>query len=234
MPPDERSPLVPGHLEIIPFTGQYLDEAVDLYSEVFRHDEPTTRIIAPDPGLLRSVAEPYARFLIGKNLSFLARDNRTGSVAGFIFCLDLAETPGSAGGWMTRVGEVFPEAIAMIDQLEKQYIRPGSIPPGTVLHIFQIGIGREYQGRGAARQLIFTALGNARDRGFRTALADCTSERSYSLFRKCGFDEAAYLSYREFTVNGRHFFWRTGRRNSSRGTGFVRPAPLFHQGTGGP
>lgn len=193
-------------LKNIPFTEQYVDEAVNIYKDIFINDEQATRTSAPDPQRFNIFAEPYANFLIKKHLSFLTQDQRTHSIIGFIFCLDLIETAESAGEWMTLLDEDYPELMTMIEELEKRHIDPVRISSGTVLHIFQIGVERKYRHHGVAQELINRVLDNAGKLGYQKVLADCTSESSYKLFKKSGFKEVGFSSYKEFTFNGNRFF----------------------------
>jgi ribosomal protein S18 acetylase RimI-like enzyme len=189
-----------------PLRESEADEASRLFRDVFLADEPTSQARAPDPARLLNYAGQYTRFLAGKNLSFVAKDFETREIAGFIFCTDITETPGSAGGRVTPLLEDFREVMCMIKELEDRYINPSETVRGTVIHIFQIGVHRKYRGRGIAQGLIHRALANAREQGFRQALADCTSRASRRTFEQSGFHEAGFSSYEGFSLEGVRFF----------------------------
>jgi ribosomal protein S18 acetylase RimI-like enzyme len=212
-PGDERISTYPcpggsssGSLACIPLTDSYAEAAARIYAEVFLADEPTTHTRSPDPARFLYYANLYTQFLSGKKLSFLARDERTPELAGFIFCVDMTGSLESLGEWATLITEDFREVMTMINELEDRYIRLAEIAPGSVLHIFQIGVDRQYRSQGIAQLLINQALANARRYGFRKAIADCTNLASRRSFEQCGFLEVGFSSYEEFNLDGDHFF----------------------------
>jgi ribosomal protein S18 acetylase RimI-like enzyme len=183
-----------------------VEEVSRLYTEVFLADEPTTRRHAPDPAFFLHHARFYARFLLKNPLSFIARDERTGTIAGFIFCVDLTDDPGEDGPEMAEFLTHFGELVALIDELEAQHLDRNGIGRGSVLHVFQIGVSRHYRGRGLAQALIRRVLAHAGERGFRQVVADCTGPASRSAFARCGFYEAGSVSYNAFRMNDDRFF----------------------------
>jgi ribosomal protein S18 acetylase RimI-like enzyme len=189
-----------------PLTESDAGGAARLYADTFLSDEPTTHRRAPDPVLFLHYGTLYARSLAGKQLSFIARDARTPDPAGFIFCVDLTDDLVAEGAWMAEFLAQFPEAVAMLTELEDRFFNRADIVPGSVMHIYQIGVDRRYRGTGIARDLIRRALAHARDRGYRQAVADCTHMASRRSFEACGFREAGFLSYETFSINGVRYF----------------------------
>jgi len=190
----------------LPLTGSDADEAARLYTEVFLTDEPTSVRRAPDPVMFLHYARLYAGLLAGKNLSFVMRDEGAGSLAGFIFCVDLTLDPKNEGEWMPAFLAHFPEAVAMITELEERHLNIAETSPGSVLHVYQIGVGRKYRGLGVAQALIRRVLEHARERGFRQAVADCTNPASRRSFERCGFHETGFSPYAGFSMHGVRFF----------------------------
>jgi ribosomal protein S18 acetylase RimI-like enzyme len=195
-----------GSLACLPLTEPDADEAARIYRDVFLADEPTTHTKSPDPVRFLHYGRLYTRFLAGKNLSFIVRDEQTNELAGFIFCIDITETAESLGDWATLIQEDFREAMVMINELEDRCINLAETSPGSVLHIFQVGVNRKYRGNGIARMLVQRAIANAREYGFRKAVADCTNAASRRAFELCGFIEAGFSSYEAFSLDGDRFF----------------------------
>jgi len=189
-----------------PLTMPDTENAARLYREVFLSDEPTTHLQAPDPALFLPDALRYVRYLAENDLSFVAHDTRTGDLIGFIFCFDMTADFDGQGEWMKHYLGHFPDAVAMIDMLEDRYLNRQGLVSGSALHIFQIGVSRRYRGCGIAGCLIRTTLDHARKRGFRQAVADCTSTVSCRTFERCGFSSSGFLSYGDFSRNGTRFF----------------------------
>jgi ribosomal protein S18 acetylase RimI-like enzyme len=193
-------------LRIVPLTDRDLKAAARLYTDVFLSDEPTTVRHAPDPVRFLPSARCYLRLLVNGGLSFVARDETTGDLVGFIFCIDLLDDPAEEGPEMKAFVSQFGHAVALIDELEDRYLDRASIERGSGLHIFQIGVDRSYRSTGLARALIRRSLAHARERGYRTAVADCTNPASRRAFERCGFVERGVLSYDAFSSHGVRFF----------------------------
>ncbi|MDD4138400.1 MAG: GNAT family N-acetyltransferase, partial [Methanoregula sp.] len=171
IPPPDPGSRSPGQTVCVPLTKPGVAGATRLYTDVFLADEPTTHRHAPDPAMFFPYARRYVGDLAGKNLSFVARDDRTREPAGFIFCVDLKEDPGCMGEWMVAFLAHFRDAVAMIDELEDRYLDLKAIQPGSVLHIFQIGVDRKYRGKGIAQVMIRRVLAHARKCGYRQVVA---------------------------------------------------------------
>jgi ribosomal protein S18 acetylase RimI-like enzyme len=193
-------------LIVSPLAETDVEEAARLYTDVFLNDEPTSRRHALEPARFFPFAQMYVQSLIKKDLSFLARDPRTGTLAGFTFCFDMNDDPAQESPQMAEFIRHFREAVAMIDELEARYLDRETIPRGSVLHIFQIGVDRHYRLRGVAQQMIRQALAHAGKRGFTRAIADCTNPASKQMFEHCGFQELGMYPYESFSMDGARFF----------------------------
>ena len=183
-----------------------VEYAARLYKDVFLADEPTSHRHGLDPDLFLPYAQMYVRSLVRKDLSFIVRDPVIGTPVGFIFCFDLTEDPGSEGPQMVSFLRHFREAVAMIKELEDRTLDRSSISPGLIVHIFQIGVDRQFRGTGIAHALIRQVCTRAEERGFSRVIADCTGPVSRRVFEQCGFHEAGFFPYDEFTYNGNRFF----------------------------
>ena len=203
--PDAMCLHVPGFV-ISPLNKDILGDAARIYTYDFLADEPTSKRHAPDLSQVFQYSEIYVSYLLGKDLSFIALDEKTGDIAGFIFCFDLACDLDSRQLPFAGLLSFFPDAISMIDELEERVFDLKKIPPGNILHIFQIGVARSYRGLGISKKLINHVLLNAGKKGFRQIIADCTNPVSKSAFEKCGFSEAEFYSYDDFERDDIKFF----------------------------
>ncbi len=204
--PVNRSGSIIAPVASMTLTEADVADAARLYTEVFLSDEPTSCRHAPDPALVFRHACIYIRSLIGNGLSILCRDQVTGELAGFIFCFDALDDSDRGREETAWFASTFREALAMIDALENRYLDRTTISPGEVLHIFQIGVARPYRGRGIAQSLVSQALLSARAKGFRQAVADCTSTASKHVFERCGFLEQDFSPYELFCIDDVRFF----------------------------
>ena len=208
--PGYRSPLQsPESLKshsCLPLTLADADSAARLYTEIFLADEPTTCRYAPDFFWFLPYAVEYVRILASKNLSFIVRDKETRELAGFIFCLDLTDDPEQEGAAMGEFLSHFRETIEMIQELEDWHFNREELSPGSVLHVYQIGVGKHFRGRGIAQGMIHQVISQARERGFSRIVTDCTGMGSKQVFERCGFHEVEYYQYDMFERDGIRFF----------------------------
>ncbi len=193
-------------IQIVPLGGEHFKAAAQLYSDVFISDEPTTHLHAPDPSVFIYYAEIYVRSLIPKNLSFIALDEGTGDIIGFIFCLDLVSDITDEGEEMVRFLSHFHETVLLIDELEHRFLEIEELSAGEALHIFQIGVDKKYRRSKIARSLIDTVLDHGKNLGFSKVIADCTSSASLQVFSSCGFELAGCIDYDACCMNGENFF----------------------------
>ena len=170
---DSRSSLM-DQPACVPLTESDVESAARLYTEVFLADEPTSHRHALDPAMFFPYARFYINSLVRKDLSFISKDEATNEFFGFIFCFDLTDDPEKEGDLMSEFIAHFKEAVAMIHELEDRHLNREKIKAGSVLHIFQIGVSRQYREMGIARAMIRRVLAHARQRGFRQVIADCT------------------------------------------------------------
>lgn len=196
----------PSPFTCVPLTVDDCEQTARVYMDVFIRDEPTSRRHAPDP--VRFI--PYARFYVDfcrrKQLSFIARDQEKNQVIGFILCSDLVTDWDAEGTIMTAFLSHFHETVVAIDELERRFFDLGTIPPGTVMHVFQIGVTREFRGLSVSTTLIRRVLAHAREQGFHQVIADCTSQESCRSFERCGFYEVGRTAYDTISINGTRFF----------------------------
>ena len=196
----------PAPVVIAPLTEADVEEAARLYTEVFLADEPTSRRCALDPACFLPHARFYVRSLVGKGLSFVARDERTNEIAGFIFCFDMTFDPKEEGEEMVAYLANFREPVAMIDELEARCLTRAAVPFGSVVHAFQGGVSRKYRLSRVMKALVLRLIAHARERGYRKIVADCTSPASHRVLAQCGFTQVGFLSYDAFVIDGVRFF----------------------------
>jgi ribosomal protein S18 acetylase RimI-like enzyme len=201
-----KTPVSSPAFAIVPLAAADVEAAARLYTLVFLSDEPTSRRHALDSARFLPYARTYVRWLAGKDLSFLAKDAVTGELLGFVFCFDFLDDPGRESPELQEFIRHFRQAVAMIDELEARHIRRESVRPGSVLHIFQIGVNRKGRREGIARAMIRRVLTRAKERGFGQVVTDCTGPASRQVFEQCGFSVMGFSSYDSFYMDGTCFF----------------------------
>jgi ribosomal protein S18 acetylase RimI-like enzyme len=183
-----------------------VEAAARLYTEVFVRDEPTTRWHRITEDNFLPFARAYVQFCEKEGMSFIAQEEGTGKVIGFIFCHDLALDLDALGPDIREYLSRFDATIRLIDALEENYRDPGAMKPGMALHVYQLGISREFRNRSVSTALILTAISFARERGFKQIVTECTGPQSCSSFGNCGFTPKGSIEYSSFLIDGIAFF----------------------------
>lgn len=197
---------LPDSIVVEPLNELHVEEAARLYVEVFLADEPTSRHIAPDPAGLLHCSRWYVGSLVKRGLSFIARDRLKDEITGFLFSFDFTDDFGDERERLGRYLSHFREAVAMIDELEMRYLNTSGILPGSVLHAFQGGVGRNYRKCGVFEVMMDSLVNRGRELGYRQIIGDCTNPASKKLLEQRGFHQAGYLAYDEFFIDGVRFF----------------------------
>jgi GNAT superfamily N-acetyltransferase len=183
-----------------------VDATARLYAEVFTRDEPTTRWHGITVEDFLPFARRYVRFCATDGSSFIAREIPCEEVIGFILCMDLTRDLEVLGPEMCAFLSRFDATVQLIDALEDQYLKIGTVEPGAVLHVSQLGVSRKARGRSVSTSLIHHVLAFARNNGYRTIIADCTGPLSRRSFENCGFENAGSLRYSDFLFRSTAFF----------------------------
>ncbi|MDO9326137.1 MAG: GNAT family N-acetyltransferase [Methanoregula sp.] len=208
LPPQQNRPgeRDPAPCTCVPLRAETVEAAARLYTKVFVRDEPTTRWHRIIEENFLPFARTYVQFCENEGLSFLAREEKTGAVMGFIFCHDLTMDLESLGPEMQRYLSQFNATIQLMTELEEKYLDCVDLKPETILHVYQLGIGRQFRHRSIATVLIHHVIAFARERGFKKIVADCTGPPSSHSFGQCGFTRAGSIPYSSFRIGGTAFF----------------------------
>ena len=183
-----------------------VDTAAELYAEVFLNDEPMTCRHRIDPVDFLPYAREYLRFCADQQLSFIAVEQETHEIAGFALGSDLSTEWESVGPGIITLLSFFRESMVILGEVEHKCVELREIQIGTVFHIFQLGVRREFRGNGIATGLIHCILAHAKRRGFGKVVVDCTGPVSRHTCERCGFVETAYIAYDDFHIDGKAFF----------------------------
>ncbi len=191
---------------LLPLTHETADETAALYAHVFLNDEPMTRRHGIDPAKFSPFAREYLHFCADQGMSVIAAECDTGDVVGFALCSDLATDWSSVSPGISTLLSFFSESMEILGEVESRCPDLAYPEPGTVLHLFQLGVRETERGRGIAIRLVSRILSLALHRGYSRVIADCTGPGSRRACEQCGFSGAAYVTYDDFIVSGQAFF----------------------------
>jgi len=178
------------------------EEIVRLLADVFSASDPP----AVAMGITAAEMEQFLRLIvpgvIPDGLTVAAREE-SGKLAGAFLTDDFATPPAIEAA---PINTKFLPILAMLEALDEQFRHGKGISRGKYLHLFMVGVDREYVGRGVAQGLVQHCLENGCRKGYRTALTEATGKVSQHIFRKNGFAERFRASYRDFVYQGQKVF----------------------------
>lgn len=179
------------------------DEIVRLLAQVFSESEPPAVAMALTAADFEQFLQLVVPRVIADELTVVSRSGKTGTLAGVLFTDDFAK-PSTLD--LTKINPKFLPIFSMLDALDQQFREGKTISPGEYLHLFMLGVERQFAGRGIGQELIKACLDNGSRRGYRTALTEATGRVSQHIFRKNGFTDQFSVAYSNFTYQNRLVF----------------------------
>lgn len=175
------------------------DEMAVLLSEVFTERDPPAVAV----GLTQPEFERFVRLFCPRaaeqSLTIVARCVATDRLCGVLLAEDSATgMPSGVDGLSARFRPVFD----ILGQLDEDYRGDSGIASGQSIHLFLLGVSRQYSGQGVAQQLVSQCLANAANRGYCAAVTEATNPTSQHIFRKHGFVDRVSRSYRTHEYAG--------------------------------
>jgi ribosomal protein S18 acetylase RimI-like enzyme len=174
-------------------------EMCRVLAETFARNDPPAVAV----GLTAAEFERFVRLVAGseitRELTIVARDPESGSLAGAMLTEDAA-SPLPEG--MTELPEKFEPIFDLFGLLEALVAEPPADTPGDVLHLFLLGVDNRFAGHGVGQRLVREALDNGIAKGYRTAVVEATNLGSQHIFSKLGFTTRAQTSYAAYRRDG--------------------------------
>jgi ribosomal protein S18 acetylase RimI-like enzyme len=174
-------------------------EMCRMLAETFARNDPPAVAV----GLTAAEFEAFVRLVaaseLTQELTIVARDPASGSLAGAMLTEDAASPPPEG---MTELSQKLDPIFDLFGLLEAQLAEPPADTPGAVLHLFLLGVDDRFAGQGVAQRLVREALDNGIARGYRTAIAEATNLRSQHILSKLGFTTRAKTSYEAYRRDG--------------------------------
>lgn len=178
-------------------------EVVDLLANVFSESDPPTVAIGLSYGEMKQFLDEVVPALIPAGLTIIARCGETTRLAGVMLSDDFALLPDLDAG---QISPKLQPILSMLETLDEQFRREQTIAPGQFLHLFMLGVDRQFAGRGLAQGLVKACLESALQKGYRTALTEATGQVSQHIFRKSGFTDRFRASYQDFRYQNQPVF----------------------------
>src|SRR5208282_4080108 len=179
------------------------EEMVRLLATVFSESEPPAVAMGLSFGDLEQFLQLLAPGAIADGLTVLARCGDTRKLAGVLLTYDFASPPALD---LRQISTRFLPIISMLETLDEQFRKERTISTGEYLHLFMLGVDKQFAGRRIGQGLVETCLDNGFRRGYRKAVTEATGRVSQHVFRKQGFSDHFSVSYQDFLYEDRVVF----------------------------
>lgn len=179
------------------------EDIVRLLAQVFSHSDPPAVAMALSFEEMKQFLQLVVPNVIADELTAVARSKDTGKVAGVMLSDDFASPLDLDLGQISA--KLLP-ILSMLDILDEQFRREKTISAGQYLHLFMLGVDREFAGRGVGQGVVKACVKNAVHKGYRVALTEATGRVSQHIFRKNGFVDRFAVSYQDFTYQNKTVF----------------------------
>jgi ribosomal protein S18 acetylase RimI-like enzyme len=180
-----------------------LDEMALVLAGAFSEHEPMARACGCSQRELVDFVKLFGPLAARERLTPIARDVATGRIIGAFLSEDFT-SPAPEG--FDRVSERLRPILTLLACLDDPYREGKAILPGRYLHLFMIGVAREFTGRDVGQNLLACCLENGVRRGYVMAVTEATGTVSQSIFRQAGFTERRRVEYTDYVFEGHRVF----------------------------
>lgn len=188
------------------FQSEDLESAIACVVDVFPSSEPLTQALKITQKEFYPLAEIVCRAAVQEELSHIAKDVETGEVVGFRISEDLVRNSNEESLFMFENLVKFHPMLALLENLDRQYMESRAINKGQVLHWVMVGVRESYRNRNIAKTLLEINLKEAKSKNFVTAICEATGIISQYNAAKIGFQEIVSIAYKDYTYEGQRVF----------------------------
>ena len=180
-----------------------VDELIALLSDVFATEDPPAVAAGITPGEFATLVELYRGRAGSQGMTIVARCERSGRMVGALLAED-SSAPFPDG--VDRLTYKFDPIFDILSQLDAEYRGGKLVPAGEWLHLFLLGVSRDYARQGVGQRLVGACLAGGIRRGYKRAVTEATNSVSQHIFRKLGFRDRVSRSYEHHRYGGRAHF----------------------------
>jgi ribosomal protein S18 acetylase RimI-like enzyme len=180
-----------------------VDELIALLSDVFAAEDPPAAAMGITPREFAALVELYRVRAGTQGMTIVARCARSGGMIGALLAED-SSAPFPDG--VDRLSGKFDPIFDILSQLDAEYRGGRLVPAGESLHLFLLGVSRQYARQGVAQRLVAECLAAGIRRGYKRAVTEATNVVSQHIFRKLGFSDRVTRSYEHHRYGGQAHF----------------------------
>jgi ribosomal protein S18 acetylase RimI-like enzyme len=180
-----------------------VDELIALLSDVFAAQDPPAAAVGITPREFAALVELYRVRAGTQGMTIVARCERSGKMIGALLAED-SSAPFPEG--VDRLSRKFDPIFDILSQLDAEYRSGRLVPAGESIHLFLLGVSREYARQGVAQRLVAECLAGGVRGGYKRAVTEATNIVSQHIFRKLGFTDRVSRSYEHHRYAGQAHF----------------------------
>lgn len=185
-----------------PMSDNQVEEVSEIVSEAFCKFDPTC--VASNLSYLevKTFVDELLRRSLKQKTTVVVENEESNVVAGALICEDLEteEFP------LNIIDEnKWGPILDIVDKLDNFYKESISETPAKrVLHMFMLAVRKDFSGHKLGENLIASALNNAQQLGYDSAIAEATGPISQHLFKKKNFRELYKVDYQAYKTPEGH------------------------------
>jgi ribosomal protein S18 acetylase RimI-like enzyme len=192
-------PSEPGGIRYATCSADEAEDVASLIGRAFAERDPLALAVGLSPDEIAVFVRSVIRSSLVRDLTLVAREVDSGSLAGVVLGEDAAGPPPDPD---VPLSPRFGPLAALFDELAAGQPTWHPESSGRVVHIAMLAVDTVFSGRGIGQQLVETCLLNAAGRGFDQAITEATGTASQHIFRKLGFETVAEQVYADFRLDG--------------------------------
>ncbi|KAJ6253417.1 hypothetical protein M0813_13431 [Anaeramoeba flamelloides] len=205
------------YLDIKRLTIDYLDQASDLTTNVFRTEGPVCSVMEEDETVLSSFIKTEVNKSLNQGIGVMAIDRETEKIVGCQLMSDCASTEEET--------EIFNTAIQKMEWNKKifqkimgDYFEENQFIRRQAMYIGFLSVHPQYRKMGLGRTLVTQAIKMSKEKGYERCCIWCTSIYSQMICQKLGFKIRKEISYQDLTVDGQYLWKNTFEKHKTPST----------------
>lgn len=206
--------------KLMALNEQYAEQAAVILAKAFM-EEPMQTVLDTTLEDNLEFMRHVVRHSIPTGLSVMAIDTTTDQVVGVNINKDLLEEPiGAEDSFSDKLLPIFE----LLDQLDQEFHKRYKVQANEVHHNLMMATDTNYRNNDLSSGFMKLCTDIAREKGFKTMLAEVTGPISFHITtQKLGFEEVYAIKYANFCFNGNYPF--KGIKNAEYCHLVQRPIP---------
>jgi ribosomal protein S18 acetylase RimI-like enzyme len=176
-----------------------MEDVASLIGRAFAERDPLALAVGLEADEIEVFVRAVLRSPLVRDLTIVARDPDSGTLAGALLGEDAAGPPLDPS---VPLSPRFGPLAALFEDLADGQSTWHPDAEGRVVHIAMLAVDGTFSGRGIGQRLVEACLGQAAARAYDHAITEATGPASQHIFSKLGFATVADRRYADFQLAG--------------------------------